>query len=151
MTIAVVGATAVGATNAVFTSQAIVQDNTFSSGILDVRVNGRSTLAGVTFGNAAPGDCVRGQFTVNNWGNDRSGPDNAIRPSTLNAKSLKISAIHNGDSGTPLYEKLDVKIEANRNLPAPVTVFNGKLKNLTNGDLLAPNWTELKPGDSEAV
>lgn len=152
MTIAVVGVTAVGATNAVFTSQATVQNSTFASGVLEVMINGRPTVAGVTFGNAAPGDCVRGQFAVNNWGHDETSSNNwAGGRSTLSAKSLKISAIKGEGSNAHLYDKLNVKIGANRSLPAPVTVFDGKLSNLTNGDLLAPNWTELKPGESEAV
>lgn len=152
MTIAVVGATAVGATNAVFTSQATVQNNTFSSGVLEVKVNGQSTLPGITFGNAAPGDCVRGQFAVNNLGHDETSSNNwAGGRSTLSAKSLKISAIKGEGSNAQLYDKLNVKIGTNRNLPTPVTVFDGKLKNLTSGDLLAPNWTELNPGQSQAV
>lgn len=147
MTIAVVGAIAVGATSAVFTSQASVQNNTFATGVLEVRINGEPSIAGFNFTNAAPGDCTSGQFGVNNYG----APWFA-GPSTLTAKSLKISAVEDAIStSTYLYDKLNVKITANRGWPTPMLVFDGKLKNLTNKDLLAPNWTELIPGSSEDV
>jgi len=146
MTIAMVGAVAVGATNAVFTSRATVDDNTFATGILEIRVNGQPTIAGFSFTNAAPGDCYSGQFNVNNYG----APWFA-GPSTLDAKSLVISAAHDGVSSSYLFDKLNIKVEANRGWPTRMLVFDGKLKNLTNKDLLATRWTELIPGSSEDV
>lgn len=145
MTIAVVGAIAVGATSAVFTSQAKVDNNTFATGVLEVRINGQPSIAGFTFTNAAPGDCKSGQFGVNNWG----APWFA-GPSTLAAKSLKISAAYDSNSA-PLYNKLNITVEANRGWATRMPVYNGPLNGLTNADLLAPRWTDLIPGSSEDV
>lgn len=145
MTIAMVGAIAVGATNAVFTSQATVDNNTFANGVLEIRINGQPSIAGFNYTNAAPGNCKSGQFGVNNYG----APWFA-GPSTLAAKSLKISAVNDGGS-MHLYDKLNVTIEANRGWPTWMPVYNGSLNGLTNADLLAPRWTELIPGSSEDV
>lgn len=148
LTIGVVAALTVGATNAVFTSQASVQDNTFATGVLEIRINGEPSIAGFNFANAAPGDCQSGNFGVNNYGQPWF-----AGPSTLTAKSMKISAVEDAiiSGSTYLYDKLNVKIEANRGWATRMLVFDGKLKNLTNKDLLAPRWTELIPGSSEDV
>jgi len=146
-TIGVVGALTAGVTNAVFTSQATVEDNTFATGTLEVRVNGQPSTMGFNFKDAAPGDCISGQFTVNNYGQPWF-----AGPSTLSAKSLKISAVEDVSSvDTDLFEKLRVNIGADRGWGSWMPVYDGKLKNLTNADLLAPRWTELIPGSSEDI
>ncbi len=145
MTIAMVGAIAVGATSAIFTSQATVDNNTFATGTLEIRVNGQPTIAGFDFSDAAPGDCHTYQHNVNNYGQPWF-----AGPSTLDAKTLTVSAVQDGGS-TLLFDKLNVKVEANRGWPTRMLVFDGKLKFLTNADLLSPRWTSLIPGSSEDV
>lgn len=139
------GALTAGVTNAVFTSQATVENNTFATGTLEIRVNGQPSIAGFDFQDAAPGDCVSGQFGVNNYGDPYF-----AGPSTIAAKSLKISAMQDGGN-TYLYEKLRVKIEANRGWSDWMMVYEGKLMHLTSKDLLAPRWMELAPGHTEDV
>ncbi len=145
LTIAFVGALSVGATSAVFTSQATVEDNTFATGTLEVRVNGQSSIDGFDFDNAAPGDCYDGQFTVNNYG----APWFA-GPSTLDANTLTVSAVQDGGS-TYLFDKLEIDVNANRGWPTAMDVYDGSLSGLTSADLLAPRWSSLVPGNSEDV
>lgn len=145
LTIAMVGGMAIGATSAVFTSQATVENNTFATGTLEIRVNGQPTIAGFTAENMAPGQCTSGKFTVNNYGQPWF-----AGPSTLPANTLNVSALNNGGS-LDLYNKLHVKIDANRGWSTAMTVFDGQLKNLTNKDLLNPRWASLNAGDSEEV
>ncbi len=145
LTIASIGALAATATSAVFTSQAKVNDNTFATGTLEVRVNGQPGITGFSLTNAAPGDCKSGQFTVNNFG----APWFA-GPSTLAAKHLTLSATRD-DASLALFNALDIKVEANRGWPTKMVVFDGKLKDLTNADLLSPRWTDLAAGNSEDV
>lgn len=146
MTIVVVGAIAVGATSAVFTSQATVENNTFATGVLEIRVNGQPTIAGFDFDNAAPGDCKTFQHNVNNYGSPYF-----AGPSTLDAKTLTVSSVY--DSGSlDLYNKLDVTVEANRGWATWMPVYgSAPLNGLSSADLLSPRWTELIPGSSEDV
>ena len=142
--------TVVGATYGVFSSQAEVTGNTFATGILEIRVRGGgqtgSSIAGFTFSNAAPGDCVSGQFAVLNFNASNFGG-----PSTLPAKELVISASYSGGN-VALYNALRVTIEANRGWPSKMMVYNdGKLKNLSEADLFSPRWNELAAGHSEDV
>ena len=145
MTIAAVGSFSVIATQAVFTSQATVQNNTFATGVLQVRVNGQPTLAGFTFTNAAPGDCKSGQFGVNNYGQPWF-----AGPSTLAAKHLTISAVKTGGDQA-LFDALTVNLEANRGWATRMPVHNGALSAAINKDLLTPRWADLIPGSSEDV
>lgn len=134
-----------GVTRAIFSSQAVKGINTFSTGTLEIRLNGESTLTGFTFSPAAPGDCATGQFGVNNFG-----APYFAGPSNLTAKELVISAVYvGGDAG--LFNTLTVDIEANRGWPTWMNVFEGNLNALNQKDLLTPNWTELIPGSSEDV
>lgn len=145
MTIAIVGAVAVGATSAVFTSQATVDNNTFATGILEVRVNGQPTIAGFNFVDAAPGDCTTFQHNVNNYGQPWF-----AGPSTLDAKTLTVSSSYDSGSGY-LYNKLDVTVGADRGWGSWMPVYSGPLNGLSGADLLSPRWTELIPGSSEDV
>jgi predicted ribosomally synthesized peptide with SipW-like signal peptide len=145
MTIAVVGALTVGATSAVFSSTATVENNTFATGTLEIRVNGQPTIAGFNYTNAAPGDCQVFQHNVNNYGQPWF-----AGPSTLDAKSLTVSALQDGGSND-LFDKLVVDVEANRGWPTWMPVYSGNLNALTNANLLSPRWTSLIPGSSEDV
>lgn len=145
MTIAMVAITAVGATGAVFTDQASQVGNTFSTGTLEIRINGQVSKPGFVFNNAAPGDSKSGQFGVNNYG----APWFA-GPSTLAAKKLTISANQTGGS-TYLYDKLHVTVMANRGWPTWMPVYDGPLSGLVDADLLDGRWSELAAGNSEDV
>ena len=143
--IAAVAALAVGATSAVFTSQAKVEGNTFATGILEIRINGSSSIPGFNVTNAKPGDTKSGQFGVNNYG----APWFA-GPSTLAAKTLKVKAVQTGGSAY-LYNKLDIVVEANRGWGTWMPVYSGPISGLATGDLLDGRWAELAAGDSEDV
>ena len=144
--IAAVAALAVGATSAIFTSQASVSGNTFATGTLEIRINGQASIPGFNYTNAAPGDSQSGQFGINNYGP----PWFLTGSSTLSAKGLKVSSHRTGGSAS-LYNELDVVVEANRGWGTWMPVFSGKLHDLSNSDLLAPRWTELAAGESEDV
>ncbi|MCX6811293.1 MAG: hypothetical protein NT039_01170 [Candidatus Berkelbacteria bacterium] len=102
-----VAALAAGATTAIFTSQATLNDNTFATGILDIRINGSHSAPGLVFGNAAPGDSTTKVFTLANWNAANFGGT-----STLPAKELAVSAPRDGgDVG--LYDALVVDLYAN--------------------------------------
>jgi predicted ribosomally synthesized peptide with SipW-like signal peptide len=157
-----VGALAAGATTAIFTSRATLENNTFSTGILEIRINGKTTAPGFTYDNAAPGQVFSNTFTVMNYGP----PWFLSGPSTLPAKELAVKAQKtSGDSG--LYNQLMIDLYANANWSgcssAGVTfvagkgclVYSGYLKNLngaTDKDILhATQWgahPDLIPGNS---
>ena len=86
--ISVVAALVVGATWAVFTSTATVDNNTFATGTLEIRVNGQPSTAGFNFTNAAPGDMTTKVFTLQNYGTPYF-----AGPSTLPAKELAVSTV----------------------------------------------------------
>lgn len=100
-----VAAVASVATWAIFSSTATVNNNSFATGTLEIRVNGQPTKAGFTASNMAPSDCKTGQFDVQNYG-----PPHFGGPSTLTAKELVIST---GDftGDTALCNALTAKIE----------------------------------------
>lgn len=134
-----------GATWAIFSSAATVDDNTFATGTLEIRVNGQPTRAGFSVENAAPGTCYDGEFNINNYG----APWFA-GPSTLNAEELVVSAAEeSGDSD--LYNALTIVVEANRGWPTWMPVYTGDLSSLSEANLLDPRWTNLIPGSSEDV
>ncbi len=143
--IVAVGTVLIGATFAVFSSQAAVEGNTFATGELEIRVNGQASIPGFNFSNAAPGDCKVGQFGVNNYG-----APYFAGPSTLPAKELVVSSAKTSGSNM-LYNALNVKVEANRGWATKMLVYEGPLSGLSEDDLLAPRWTELIAGSSEDV
>jgi len=145
MTVVMLLALTAGATSAVFTSQARVTGNTWSTGSLEIRINGQASIPGFNVTNSIPGDSKSGQFGVNNYG----APWFA-GPSTLPAKTLTVSSAKTSGSNK-LYNKLQVVVEANRGWGTWMPVYSGPLSGLSNADLLAPRWTELIAGSSEDV
>ena len=146
-----------GATWAVFSSTATVSPNTFSTGILEIRVNGSPTTAGFNFTSAAPGGTAEKVFTLMNYG----APWFA-GPSTLAAKELDTGTVMTSGHSA-LYNALTAKLYANAGwggcsnggvvfVPGKgCTVYNGPL-NALDGDILhATQWgahPDLIPGNS---
>lgn len=146
LTIVTIATVAVGATSAVFSSQATVEDNTFATGTLEVRINGQASIPGFTFTNAAPGDSYSGTFEINNYG----APWFA-GPSTLAAKTLTMRSAF--DSGSAkLFNKLDIVVSVHAG-GAPEVIYNGKLKDFVGSDALVSYYhaNGLIPGSSETV
>lgn len=136
----------VGATYAVFSSTASYVGSTYATGILEIRVNGETAkTSSMDVQNAAPGTEYSGEFTVNNYGAPWFGG-----PSTLAAMELVISKA-NPTGDMDLFNALMVKVEANRGWATRMPVYEGKLKNLAQADLLGSRWTSLAAGDSEVV
>lgn len=136
-----------GATQAVFTSQASVVGNTFATGGFELRVDKEPTIPGFTVSNAAPGDSISGGFDIENYGWGNAGHTWGFDgKSTLNAKTIKISAVKTSGDTIPadLWDVLKVKIDSTVGWNT-TTVFDGKLKNLVNKEILLPG-NELAPG-----
>jgi predicted ribosomally synthesized peptide with SipW-like signal peptide len=97
----------VGATVAIFSSTATLNDNTFATGTLEIRINGSSSAPGFNVANAAPGTSTEKVFSLQNYG----APWFA-GPSTLPAKELAVSTPQDGgDSG--LYDALVADLYVN--------------------------------------
>jgi predicted ribosomally synthesized peptide with SipW-like signal peptide len=146
LTIVAVAAIAVGATGAYFSSTATITNNTFSTGTLDIRVNGEPSVVGATFSPMAPDQIANSpQYEINNYGQPWfNGPSN------LTAKKLILNVTNPNDFGSGLWDKVKIKVEVNRGWPAWQVAYDGDIKSLANVDLLNPNWTELIPGSSES-
>jgi len=145
--IGVVAAMAVSATGAYFTSTATINGNTFSTGVLEIRVNGQPSITGATFSPMAPDQVASSpEYHINNYG-----PRWFSGPSTLAAKKLTLSVINPNDFGSGLWDQVMIKVEVNRGWPTWQEVYNGKINGLSNVDLLSPRWTELAPGESEMM
>lgn len=129
--IVAVVALSVGATGAYFSDTATITDNTFTTGTLDIRINGVDTLVGQTYGPAAPGQVFTSDvYRVRNFGN-------------LTAKTVLLSATETGvPSG--LYSALSLKIEVPWG-PSWISIYEGNLSDL-NGDSLLASWEQLAPG-----
>lgn len=132
--IGVVAALTISATGAIFTSQAKVTGNTFATGTLEIRINGQASIPGFNVTNAAPGDTYNGNFNIQNWNAAQFGGN-----STLPAKSLKLSAVRTSVPTVPadLWDVLKVKVDSTVGWNN-VTVYDGKLKNLMNKEILLP-------------
>jgi len=144
--IALVATAVGGATYAVFSDQAILGPNTFTTGVLEIRLDGQERLAGFNVTNAAPGDSVEKVFTLSNYG----APWFA-GPSTLDAKGLLATTSKtSGDEG--LYNILTAKLYANagwggcsNSVPFVAgkgcQVYSGLLKDMNKADILnATQW-----------
>jgi hypothetical protein len=144
--IAVVGAATVSATTAYFTSTASALNNTFATGVLEIRVNGEPSIAGANFTAVAPGDLNVFEHNINNYGSPWF-----AGPSNLTAKTLLLNITNPNDSGSGLWGEVYIKVEVNRGWPIWQQAYWGKINALSNVDLLHPNWSELIPGSSEDV
>lgn len=152
----VLGAMA-GATWAVFSSQAKVENNTFATGTLEVRVNGKTATQGFTVENAAPGTSVEKVFSLSNYG-----APHFAGPSTLPAKELDTGVVKtSGDDD--LFNALNAALYANAGWSGcsnagvdfvagkGCTVYEGPLKDLDGDILNATQWgthPDLVPGNS---
>lgn len=135
-----------GATSSVFTSSASVTGNTFSTGTLQIRINGQSSIPGFTVTNAAPGDSTSGSFDINNYGAPWF-----VGPSTLAAKTLTLGAANM--TGSPdLYSELQIVVTVNAGGPAE-QIYNGPLASFVDSDALVSYYhaNGLIPGSSETV
>ncbi|MDP3997284.1 MAG: TasA family protein [bacterium] len=146
-TVFAVAAMVAGATQAVFSDQAVLGDNTVTAGSLEIRLNGQERLAGLSMDNAAPGDVESKVFSLQNYGQPHFGG-----PSTLDADEIVVSSTKTaGDNN--LYNKLEARLYANAGWGgcsnADVTfvagkgceVYNGLLKDMTEEDVLhATQW-----------
>jgi predicted ribosomally synthesized peptide with SipW-like signal peptide len=148
--VSIVAALAVvaGATVAVFTDRAVLENNTFATGTLEIRLNGQERLAGFNFTNAAPGDSTEKVFDLNNYGSPYF-----PGPSTLPAEGLFATAQKQTGGDQILYDALTAKLYANAGWGGcsnpgvafvsgkGCTVYDGLLKDLSNEDiLLATQW-----------
>jgi predicted ribosomally synthesized peptide with SipW-like signal peptide len=150
--IVAVSSVAVGATKAYFTDQANLDNNTFATGILEIRLDGQEVLPGLSVTAAAPGTQGEKIFTLSNYG-----PPHFGGPSTLDAKGLTVSVANaTGDSG--LYSALWAKLYANADWGGcsnpgtnpyvagkGCTVYNGLLSALSNEDILMATQWGLHP------
>lgn len=138
-----VAAVASVATWAVFSSTATVDNNSFATGTIEIRVNGQPSIVGFNVDNAVPGDCATGNFGINNYGlpwfSDIS---------TLDAKELVMN-IENETGDLCSY--LDLKVEANRGWPSRMGVYDADLSSAPEMNLLSPRWSDLIVGSSEDV
>ena len=144
--IVAVAAIAVGSTSAYFSSTATIAGNTFSTGTLDIRVNGEPSVVGSTFTAMVPdqvGDSS--QFEINNYGQPWFNGS-----SNLTAKQLILNIANPNDFGSGLWNQVKIKVEVNRGWPVWQVAYNGNINALSGVDLLNPNWTELAPGNSES-
>lgn len=142
-TIAAVMMLVVGATSAYFTSNATVNNVTFATGTLEIRVNGQPSINGANFINVAPGEEKVAQFNVNN-----ANAANFGGQSTLAAKSVTLNVTNPNDYGSGLWQEVYVMVEDNAGWSTWQQVYWGKLKDLANVDLLGSRWAELAPGNS---
>ena len=145
--IALVGAFAASATGAYFSDTATITQNTFSTGTLEIRVNGQPSVVGATFAPMAPDQIGNSpQYEINNYGLPWF-----AGPSNLTAKSLSLAVVNPNDSGSGLWDKVMVTVEVNRGWPTWQQAYTGKLKDMGTVGLLAPRWTDLIPGSSESL
>ena len=141
-----VTAIAAGSTSAYFSDTATSTGNTFSTGTLEIRVNGQPSVVGAIFSPMAPDQIWDSpQYEINNYGKP-----SFDGPSNLTAKKLILNIANQNDSGSGLWNKLFIKVEVNRGWEKWQVAYDGMINALTNVNLLSPNWTELTPGSSES-
>lgn len=155
-----VAAVAAGATSAYFTDRATISNNTFSTGVLEIRINGLENRAGFNYTNAVPGDVASYTFSLQNYGL----PWFPSGPSTLPAKDL-LASVSNATGDGTLYGALVAKLYANAGWGGcsnpgtnpfvagkGCTVYNGPLSAMSQADILmATQWgahPDLIPGNS---
>jgi len=146
MAVVLAGSVLAGATYAYFSSQATVENNTFATGTLEIRVNGQPTIAGADFTAVAPGEEKVFQHNINNYGQPWFQGD-----SNLTARKLLLNVANANDFGSGLWQEVRVRVEVNRGWTTWEQVYQGRLRDLTSLDLLSPRWTELAPGTSQDI
>jgi predicted ribosomally synthesized peptide with SipW-like signal peptide len=144
--IVAVATIAAGSTSAYFSSTATITGNTFSTGTLDIRVNGEPSVVGATFSPMAPDQIGTSPvYGINNYGAPWFGG-----PSNLEAKQLLLSIANQDDSGSGLWEKVMIKVEVGRMSGAmQYTVYEGNINTMGTLDLLNGWWSGLTPGSTE--
>jgi len=135
-----------GATSSYFTSSATITGNTFSTGTLEIRVNGAPTVVGANFTAMAPDQIGTSPvYGINNYGSPHF-----VGPSNLEAKKLLLSITNPNDSGSGLWEKVMIKVEVGRMSGAMEhTVYVGNINTMPTLDLLDGWWSGLIPGSTE--
>jgi predicted ribosomally synthesized peptide with SipW-like signal peptide len=146
MAVVLAGSVLAGATYAYFSSQATVENNTFATGTLEIRVNGQPTILGATFNPMAPGqEGISPVYGLQNYGAPWFGG-----PSNLTAKKLLLSVANENDDNSGLWQEVKIKVEVGRlSGVMQYTLYEGKLKNMGVLDLFGGHWTELIPGSSQ--
>lgn len=134
MVIAVVGAVAVSATGAYFSDTATIAKNTFSTGTLEIRVNGEESILGANFGNMAPGQ----QMTSDVYRIRNFNPPSNLTAGVLTLKVKSGSVVD--DSSNALWNNVKIRVEAKRFFSPNWTVVyaDGKLRDLGTVNLLTP-------------
>jgi predicted ribosomally synthesized peptide with SipW-like signal peptide len=158
LTIAAVASAVTVGTRAVFSDQAVLGDNTFATGTIEIRVNSQERATGFNFTGAAPGDSVEEVFTLSNYGSPHF-----TGPSTLDAKELVASSQRTAGSNQ-LYNQLNAMLYANAGWSGcsnsgvnfvsgkGCEVYSGPLKDMNEADILhATQWgasPDLATGNS---
>ena len=142
--IVAVAAIAAGSTSAYFSDTATITGNTFSTGKLEIRVDGMQTIHGMHFTNAYPSD-------VDNAGTYVVTDALILGGSTLNAKTLLLNVANvTGDSNLLAATKIQIEVRKNWGLTGPwVPAYNGSVGALSNVDLIhAPlDLSDLAPAE----
>ncbi len=136
--IVAVASIAAGSTSAYFSDTATITGNTFSTGKLEIRVDGQQTISGQHFHNNAPGD-VRSSVPV-------LVTDSLLSQSTLNAKKLLLS-VKNVAGNPELKNATIIQVEAKKGISGSWTeIFDGQMSNLNELNILTGlGISELKP------
>ena len=135
-----------GATRAYFSDTASVTGNTFSTGTLEIRVNGQPTVLGAVFDPAVPGT----EYTSPVYGMQNYGPPWFGGPSNLTANTLLLNVANPSDTSSDLWDELMVRIEVGRSSGVTwYNIYEGFLKDISDLDLFNGHWTELIPGSTQ--
>lgn len=130
LSMAVVAVSSVAITRAYFTDQATVQDNTFTAGKLDFKLNGNMTeTQSLTLENMEPGAEWTGPFKMEVYNQN-------LPVSTMDIK-YKFAPSMQSESVAGFYNKLNAKVVhgyCDGNYPGgvnPTNTYEGKLKNVS--------------------
>jgi predicted ribosomally synthesized peptide with SipW-like signal peptide len=149
LAIVAVGAVAGGATWAYFSSTATVTGNTFSTGTLQVRVDGEQSKVGFVFEGALPGDCKGGTYTVQNYGAPWFGG-----PSTVTAKKLTMTINKASGTNDELFDALKIDVKKCTSDDDCQEVATNSALSSVNGSNILMSWYMaggLIPGSSEQI
>ncbi len=136
-----------GATYSYFSSKAVITNNTFATGNIQVRVDGEQSKAGFVFDKAVPGDCKEGEYTVQNYGAPWFGG-----PSTVSAKTLIMSIDEASDSHSDLYDALEIDLQKCAGTCEPIVTGSALSSVKDNNILMSWYATDgLIPGSSETI